>query len=53
MNSSGVDQLSSYGEVLGDKKYNSIIKKIKLSDVIKAFDELTPEKAHYFIFRGK
>lgn len=51
-NSVGVDQLSDYGEVLGDKKYNALIRKIKLADVVKAFDAMTPDKAHTFIFRG-
>ena len=51
-NKIGIDQLSSYGEILGDDKYNAIIKKIKLADVTKAFDELTPDKAHTFVFKG-
>jgi predicted Zn-dependent peptidase len=51
-NDSAVDKLTFLNKVLSDEEYNSVIEKIKLEDVCAAFDAMTPNKAHTYIYRG-
>ena len=52
-NDIGVGRLVELGKVLSDAEYMSVIEKISLADVVKAFDAMTPDKAITYIFRGK
>lgn len=45
-------RLTYLNKVLSDDEYNTVIEKILLEDVCKAFDSMTPDKAHTYIYRG-
>ena len=46
------DRLINYGKVITDDEYNAVIEKITLADVVKAFDAMTSDKAHFYIYKG-
>lgn len=52
LNDIGVGRFVDYGKILTDEEYNSVIEKITLADVVKAFDAMTPDKAHTYIYKG-
>lgn len=51
-NNIAVSKLTFLGKVLSDEEYNSYVEKIILADVCAAFDAMTPDKAHTYIYRG-
>ncbi|HAO65026.1 TPA: hypothetical protein DCQ44_03550 [Candidatus Taylorbacteria bacterium] len=52
LNDIGVSRYVDYGKVMTDEEYNEHIKKITLTEVVAAFDAMTPDKAHFFIYKG-
>ena len=53
LNDIGVNRFVDFGQVLSDEEFNSYIEKITLADVCKAFDSMTPDKAHTYIYKGE
>ena len=52
LNEIGINRFVDYGEMMSDDKYNSQIEKITLNQVVEAFDAMTPDKAHTYIYKG-